>query len=69
MEDALRPRVPGRGDARLLEHCAALGAARDVGPSAFQRLEDVLGIELAAMLLRALATNPTSRLRGVWTAA
>jgi hypothetical protein len=42
---------PERGDSLLLVHCAAVGYEP---PSAYSRLEDVLGGELARLLVFAL---------------
>jgi hypothetical protein len=62
METALNVRTtPSRGDALLLFHCG-IGAPCPERPSAVARLEQLLGAELAAMLLEALAGS--QRLRG-----
>lgn len=44
-----------RGAELLLEHCAALTRMDDYRPSAFLRLEEALGNELARLLVGALA--------------
>jgi hypothetical protein len=49
---------PERGDLLLLVHCAAVSDER---PSAYARLEDKLGGELARLLMYAL-TGPHGRL-------
>lgn len=47
-----------RGNALLLAHCASLDPA---SPSARERLEEVLGPELARKLVRALCSGAPSR--------
>lgn len=54
--------APDRGDALLLAHCASLDPA---SPTARERLDDVLGPELAHKLVWALSTAPTPH-PGVW---
>jgi hypothetical protein len=53
--NALVPRGRGRGVELLLEHCAALARLDDVRPSPRERLEALVGDELARTLVRALA--------------
>ena len=43
---------PMRGAALLLEHCRAVG---NDGPSAYSRLQEALGDELARLLVHALS--------------
>jgi hypothetical protein len=50
-----------RGAELLLEHCAALTRTDDLHPSAFLRLEEALGNELARMLVDALAARSRGR--------
>jgi hypothetical protein len=52
--NALVPRGRGRGAELLLEHCAALARLDDVRPSPRERLQAVVGDELAHTLVRAL---------------
>jgi hypothetical protein len=47
----------------LLEHCAAFERLARGGPSAFSRLEQVLGGELARLLIDALAGDHSMRPR------
>jgi len=49
------PHDGGRGADRLLEHCAAFGRLVEPRPSAAERLEAVLGGDLARLLRDALA--------------
>jgi hypothetical protein len=49
--------IARRGASRLLAHCARLAGAVD-GPSARTRLEGELGLELARLLVDALASGP-----------
>jgi hypothetical protein len=67
MEAAWEPTSPARGPARLLEDCAALERFDEARPSARDRLQHVLGHELAGLLLRALAGNHRRRSRGLVT--
>jgi hypothetical protein len=46
-----------RGSELLLQHCTALNQAGFPRPSAFVRLEQALGGELARLLVGALATR------------
>jgi hypothetical protein len=50
-----------RGAELLLEHCVALTRMHDPRPSAFVRLEEALGNELARLLVGALAARPGVR--------
>jgi hypothetical protein len=52
--DALVPHERGRGAALLLEHCAAVGRLDEARPSPLERLEALVGCDLARMLLTAL---------------
>ena len=63
--DAWEPIVQGRGPARLLADCAALERLASVRPPARDRLQHVLGCELAGLLLRALASDQRGRSRGL----
>jgi hypothetical protein len=63
MEAAWEPTTPARGPARLLEDCAALERLDHLRPPARDRLQRVLGYELAGFLLRALAGDQRSRER------
>jgi hypothetical protein len=65
MEAVWEPTDSGRGQALLLEHFAALERLDEARPSARDRLHRVLGGELAALLLRALAGDHR-RVRGPW---
>ena len=64
MEAVWEPTDSARGQALLLEHCAALERLAEARPSARDRLQRVLGGELAGLLLRALAGDHR-RSRGV----
>jgi hypothetical protein len=55
MEAVWKPAGPARGQALLLEHCAALERLDEARLTARDRLHGVLGGELAGLLLRALA--------------
>jgi hypothetical protein len=50
----------GRGSELLLQHCAAL--ADGDRPTAYRRLEQLVGVELARMLVVALAGSRRERL-------
>jgi hypothetical protein len=50
-----------RGDELLLEHCAALAGADESRLSAFHRLEQALGGDLARMLVGALGKHRSAR--------
>ena len=50
-----------RGSELLLEHCSALTRDADSRPSAFIRLEQALGGELARLLVGALASRRSVR--------
>jgi hypothetical protein len=50
-----------RGSELLLEHCAALTRTPERRPSAFLRLEEALGNELARLLVGALAARRGAR--------
>jgi hypothetical protein len=57
---AAQPEERGKGAALLLEHCAALDLHdEDVRPPAFERLEALIGAELAGRLVQALAWRPS----------
>ena len=47
-----------RGVSRLLTHCARLADVADDRPTARSRLEGELGLELARLLVDALASGP-----------
>jgi hypothetical protein len=53
MDAALQPHTPGRGAGLLLAQCAAIADAERTPPR--ERLEAVLGRELAQLLVFALA--------------
>jgi hypothetical protein len=61
MNDAAAPNRGGRGSDLLLQHCTALTdpVAR---PPAYRRLEQLVGCELARMLVAALAGQGHGRL-------
>jgi hypothetical protein len=50
-----------RGVELLLEHCAALAGADEPRPSAFNRLEQALGGDLARLLVGALGKHRSAR--------
>jgi hypothetical protein len=50
-----------RGSELLLQHCTALNLAAITRPSAFVRLEQALGGELARLLVGALASRHGQR--------
>ena len=51
------------GSDRLLAHCSALSRLDQTRPSAFQRLEDEVGDDLARLLLAALTPRQPQRIR------
>lgn len=55
------PPQPTRGISLILEHCARLNAFEDGQPSAALRLEQLVGGELARLLMSALAGDHHSR--------
>jgi hypothetical protein len=55
MKDAPAPRAGGRGPELLLAHCSSLAQPEGHRPPAFWRLEQVIGGELAHLLVIALA--------------
>jgi hypothetical protein len=61
MNDAAAPIHGGRGPTLLLRHCTA---STDVveRPPAYQRLEELVGDELARMLIAALSGRRSGRL-------
>jgi len=59
--NALVPRGRGRGAELLLEHCAALSRLDHFRPLPFERLEAVVGRDLARALLRALSEHNGAR--------
>jgi hypothetical protein len=60
MEAAWEPTASARGSTRLLQDCAAL-ELDETRPSARDRLQRVIGYELAGLLLRALARDHRGR--------
>jgi hypothetical protein len=67
MEAAWEPATSPRGPARLLEDCAALERLDHTRLPARDRLQRVIGYELAGLLLRALAGNHRRRSRELVT--
>ena len=63
MDAGWEPISPARGPARLLADCATLERLGRVRPSARDRLQHLLGCELAGFLLRALSTDQRGRSR------
>jgi hypothetical protein len=61
MTDAAAPTQRGRGSDLLLRHCTALTDAVE-RPPAYERLEQLVGDELARMLVVALGGQPRDRL-------
>lgn len=55
------PPQPTRGLGLILEHCARLNALEHVQPSATLRLEQLVGGDLARLLLSALSGDHASR--------
>jgi hypothetical protein len=53
MKETAAPRRGERGSSLLLRHCAAL--TEDSRPCAYTRLEELVGADLARMLVAALA--------------
>jgi len=53
MKETAAPRTGERGSSLLLRHCAAL--TDESRPCAYERLEEQVGVELARMLVAALA--------------
>jgi hypothetical protein len=60
MKDLAAPTRGERGTALLLRHCDSLTDVER--PSAYARLEDQLGVDLARMLVGALTTRPREAL-------
>jgi hypothetical protein len=54
---ATPPTIDGKAVSRLLEHCARVAGLAEVPPRGREQLEDVLGGELAHLLVGALAGN------------
>jgi hypothetical protein len=52
---------PTRGPSLLLEHCARLSSYEQVRPSALLRLEQLVGGDLARLLMSGLAGDHRSR--------
>lgn len=61
MNVAAESHSPDRGALLLLEHCAALERFDAARPQAFERLEEILGGELARRLVIALAGDHRMR--------
>ena len=61
MNEAAAPTPGGRGSDLLLQHCAVLTDAVE-RPPAYRRLEQLVGGELARMLVSALGGRPHNRL-------
>lgn len=59
----------GRGAALLLEHCSALERLDGDRPSAFERLEGLIGPDLASRLVSALAGDKPMRSERLVSAA
>ena len=55
MEEAPAGERKGRGAERLLLHCFALTGMEEARPSALERLQDVVGDELAEFLVAGLS--------------
>ncbi|MGH3102474.1 MAG: hypothetical protein ACRDN6_00025 [Gaiellaceae bacterium] len=62
---AAEPHGRGKGAALLIEHCAGLARLEDCRPSPYERLEALVGVELAHMLVYALATDRGAGMRYV----
>jgi hypothetical protein len=60
MNEGAAPIQGGRGPELLLRHCTALTSVER--PSAYRRLEHLVGDDLARMLVAALTGNPRDRL-------
>jgi hypothetical protein len=61
--ETLAPHERGRGAALLLEHCAVLDRLGEPRPSPLERLEALVGCDLARMLLSALIGRDGARRR------
>jgi len=61
MGSAPVPQPEGRGALLLLDHCAALTRLEDSRPSAYVRLEQAVGGDLARLLVGALAGQRGAR--------
>lgn len=57
------PPHPTRGLSLILEHCARLSAVEQGRPSAALRLEQLVGGDLARLLMNGLAKGPAPRAR------
>jgi hypothetical protein len=60
---ASTPQAQERGAGLLLEHCAALARLDNRRPAPFDRLEALVGTELARLLVHGLAGGPARRAR------
>lgn len=61
MDAAASHQSGGRGLDLLLHHCVGLSGLERERPTARERLESVVGVELARMLVGALAGRHSSR--------
>jgi hypothetical protein len=59
---AAQPHVQGRGARLLVEHCAALARLDHPRRAPFERLQAVVGADLAHLLVHGLASGPPRRL-------
>jgi hypothetical protein len=58
---AAQPQAQGRGARLLVEHCAALARLADPRSAPFERLQAVIGQDLAHLLVHGLASGPSRR--------
>lgn len=58
---AAQPQAQDRGSELLLEHCAAFARLHTARPAAFERLQALVGTELARLLVIGLAAGPRRR--------
>jgi hypothetical protein len=58
---AAQPQGRDRGAELLLEHCAALARLHTARPAPFDRLQALVGTELARLLVVGLAAGPRRR--------
>lgn len=65
MSAASPPQAQERGAELLLEHCAALARLDNSRPAPFDRLQALVGTDLARLLVHGLAGGPARRFRSV----
>jgi hypothetical protein len=59
---AAQPQVQGRGARLLIEHCAAIAKLDHPRSAPFERLQALVGHDLAHVLVHGLASGPPRRI-------